>query len=389
MGLAERDIGKGRDRAAVAKPFPLPDGFHAIPWQDADLASIEAHWLALAKRASFPNPFFEAWFLIPSLEALDPRGRVMLAMLIADGELRGLTPLQRSDHHHNRKLTNLSSWTHHNAFCATPLVEREFEDQYWAAILDWCDDHAEGALFLHLPLQCATTSLAAALERACGKAERKLRTVKRQERALLESGQSPESYLASSLTTKKRKELRRQRKRLDELGRVEIVKTRGLGDAQDWCQSFLDLEASGWKGKAGSALSSHSETEVLFRTVIHRAAELGQLERLTLTLDGRPVAMLATFLSGRGAYSFKTAFDEDLARFSPGVQLQLANLEQLSDPGLDWCDSCAAQDHAMIDHIWRERREILWQSVAIGRGPRRFAGAIWTGLEAWWWSRRS
>jgi hypothetical protein len=81
--------------------------------------------------------------------------------------------------------------------------------------------------------------------------------------------------------------------------------------------------------------------------------------------------MLATLLSGDGALSFKTAFDEAYARFSPGVLLQLENLALLDDPALAWCDSCAAADHPMIDSLWRERRPIGRFSVAIGGRGRR------------------
>ena len=79
---------------------------------------------------------------------------------------------------------------------------------------------------------------------------------------------------------------------------------------------------------------------------------------------------LATFLTGLGAYSYKTAFDEAYARFSPGVLLQREALSLVEDPQISWIDSCAAPDHAMIDHIWRERRAIARHSIAIG-GPWR------------------
>ena len=98
----------------------------------------------------------------------------------------------------------------------------------------------------------------------------------------------------------------------------------------------------------------------------------GRLERLSLTLDGRPLAMLATFLSPPGAFSYKTAFAEDFARFSPGVLLQRENLAILERPEIAWTDSCAQADHPMIDHLWRERRTVGRLSIAIG-GPLRRA----------------
>jgi hypothetical protein len=86
--------------------------------------------------------------------------------------------------------------------------------------------------------------------------------------------------------------------------------------------------------------------------------------------------MLATLLAPPGAFAFKTAFAEDFARYSPGVLLQRENLGLLADPDLAWCDSCAAANHPMIDHLWRERRAIGRFSVAIGGRARRAAFSL-------------
>jgi hypothetical protein len=83
--------------------------------------------------------------------------------------------------------------------------------------------------------------------------------------------------------------------------------------------------------------------------------------------------MLATFLTPPGAFSFKTTFDERYARYSPGVLLQRENLAILGRSDIAWSDSCAAADHPMIDHIWRERRAIGRISIAIGGRLRRAA----------------
>jgi hypothetical protein len=46
--------------------------------------------------------------------------------------------------------------------------------------------------------------------------------------------------------------------------------------------------------------------------------------------------MLASFVCPPGAFSYKTAFDERYARFSPGVLLQCENLSLLARPEIDW-----------------------------------------------------
>lgn len=389
MGLADPDQAQTR-RQCRDTPLPgLVDGLHVVGWKDCDFDALQPAWQALARTASMPNPFFEEWYLRPSLEQMDVQGDVLLALFVTGGHLAGLMPLGLNPRYHSRPLANASTWNHHNSFCGGPLVAKGQEEAFWSALLAWCDAHAMSGLFLHLPQLPTDGPLVPALRKACRSMRRPLQTVLRQERALLASELSPEAYLGAALRNKRRKELRRQRKRLSELGEVAIHRSRDGQDIDDWIDRFLALEARGWKGDGGSALASHGQTEALFRLALRSAAEQGKLERLALTIDNRPIAMLATFLAGRAGFSYKTAYDEDYGRFSPGLQLQLANLDLLDDPAMDWCDSCAAQDHSMIDHLWRERREIAWFSIPVGHGPRRMIGNIWTALEAWQWRRKA
>ena len=81
--------------------------------------------------------------------------------------------------------------------------------------------------------------------------------------------------------------------------------------------------------------------------------------------------MLASFLCPPFAFSYKTAFDESLSRFSPGVLLQRDNLAILSNRQITLTDSCASADHPMIDHLWRERRAVGRVSIGIGGAFRR------------------
>jgi hypothetical protein len=68
--------------------------------------------------------------------------------------------------------------------------------------------------------------------------------------------------------------------------------------------------------------------------------------------------MKANLLTGDGGFCFKICFDEEFAKHSPGVLLELENIREAHRRGLTWMDSCADQDHPMIDRLWPERREI-------------------------------
>jgi hypothetical protein len=342
-----------------------------VPWRDLE-AEVPA-WDALAGRASEPNPFFESWYLLPSLRHLPDTDSVMVLRLDRDGELAGLMPVVRSPRYYRWPVPQISSWLHANAFCGVPLVERGAEVAFWQAVLRWADQSPGAALFMHLRGIVVGGPVHAALTAAAACQGRQVETVHREERAMLCSDLSPESYLEASLSGKKRKELRRQANRLADEGTVSFVREQGASGVAEWSAEFLALEKAGWKGEAGSALACEEGTARLFVESLQRAAGRGRLERLTLRLDGKPLAMLATFITPPGAYSYKTAFDERFARFSPGVLLQRENLAVLGRHDIAWTDSCAAADHPMIDHLWRERREIGRLSIAIGGALRRRA----------------
>ena len=330
-------------------------------------------WDSLANAASQPNPFFESWYLLPSLRAFDPDQSVSLLCAEHDGALLGLIPVRSERRYYGKPIPHLATWLHPNSFLGAPLVHAGQEHSFWRALLQWADKQGGSALFLHLAQVPLEGALYTALRDVLAEQGRFAALVHREDRAMLASQLQPDAYLEAALSGKKRKELRRQFSRLSELGAVKFERRTDAVELERWIDEFLALEHSGWKGSAGSALASHQSTARLFREALAGAAANGRLERLTLTLDGDPLAMLASFLTPPGAFSFKTAFDERFSRFSPGVLLQRENLAMLDHPDVQWTDSCAAADHPMIDHIWRERRSIGHISIAIG-GPARRLG---------------
>lgn len=358
------DLVNGRSSAPPAR-------LRVVPW--GELGALDP-WRELAGRAGEPNPFFESWCLIPALEAFDVRGEVQLALLERDGRLEGIMPLARFRSYDRYPLPHLGNWLHANAFCGSPLVAAGAERAFWRELLAWADENAGAALFLHLHELPAGGAAFHALRDEIAAAPRPAAVVKRSERAMLSSTLTPEAYLEQSLSGKKRKELRRQHNRLAEEGALAFERRQDGESLERWIEAFLALEAAGWKGTEGSALASRRDTRAFFVEALSGAAAAGRLERLTLSLDARPVAMLANFLTPPGAFSFKTAFDERLARFSPGVLLQRENLALLARDDIAWADSCAAAGHPMIEHIWREKRTILRVSLGVGGQARRALG---------------
>ncbi len=359
---------------------PATPQVRALAWRDWAQDDQRQRWQVLADAATTPNPFFEPWYLLPALESFDPSGSTCLFTVELGGELVGLMPFCLAGRYGRWPLPHLTTWHHPNAFLGVPLVRAGCEALFWDALFAWVDRQRR-ALFLHLLAMPLEQPLTQALFDVASVGHRPAALVMREQRALLHSPLSPETYLERALTGKKRKELRRQHARLAEQGDLAFARHDDATDIEAWVEQFLALEQGGWKGKAGSAMASAPQTASLFRSALAQAAALGKLERLAITLDGRPIAMLANFITAPGSFSYKTAFDEAYSRFSPGVLLQRENLALLNRADITWCDSCAAPDHPMIDSLWTERRPIGRISIAIGGKARRTAFNLLLALE--------
>jgi CelD/BcsL family acetyltransferase involved in cellulose biosynthesis len=213
------------------------------------------------------------------------------------------------------------------------------------------------------------------------KLDRRCDVVHRTQRALLKTSLSPDDYWRTADRATKRKDIRRLERRLEEIGETRFSRLGEQEDPDPWIEAFLALELGGWKGQAGSALASDPATAELFRTAVRSAHDLRKLDFCRLDLDGEPLAMLVNFLAPPGAYGFKTAFDERYSRYSPGVILQRYNLNILSRPDIDWVDSCAAENHPMIDSLWSDKRSIIRASVSLSGRTNRMIFRIGRSIE--------
>ena len=363
------DLARGDPADGSLRPIEM----HAESWKSSLTSDLLIAWKELEEDACEPNPFYQSWHLPTALEAFDAEGAIKLVQFWQNGVLSGIFPVERTNSYYGYPLPHLRAWLHDNAFCGVPLVRAGSETAFWDALPKWASANAFGALFLHLSQIPEHGPMFGALRQSLRSPDTAAAIVHRVDRAMLHSKMEPDEYLEASMSGKKRKELRRQFNRLSDLGEVTFDRQTGSEGLDSWITAFLALENSGWKGRENSALASSLLTEQYFRGALQTAGPAGKLERLTLLLDGKPLAMLVNFHTPPGAFSFKTTFDEDFSRFSPGVLLQRENLSLLSCEDIDWTDSCAAADHPMIERIWREKRSIVRVNISIGGALRQAA----------------
>lgn len=146
--------------------------------------------------------------------------------------------------------------------------------------------------------------------------------------------------VAKGLPGKFRYSLGVTRRRLDALAGVRFVTVRDSPGFEAEFQDFLALEASGWKGKAGSAiLSSPRKLGYFAALAATLRGTVDYCEINSLHAEGRCIASTFATRTGRTYVLNKSAYDEAYAHLSPGKLLFAQVMERCcSDPELDWFD---------------------------------------------------
>lgn len=185
------------------------------------------------------------------------------------------------------------------------------------------------------------------------------------QRAALKTEGTFDSWLQDNFDQKRRKELKRLRARLSEQGALETQTLSNETDLASFIDDFLRLEASGWKGQKGTALQQDEAMEKALRQGLANLLDAGKLRFWRIVIDGKAIASLFAFVDHGRATLGKIAYDQDFAKYSPGVLIILDATEYFfSDPGVHFADSNAIPGHPMIDRIWRDRLSVADVFVA-------------------------
>jgi CelD/BcsL family acetyltransferase involved in cellulose biosynthesis len=333
------------------------------------LAVPEPAWADLAGRAAEANAFFHpAWARAVARHAEGHDGG--RALLVWDGPARtrllALLPVTSAWQALKLPLPLLVAWQAY-APLTTPLLDAERVDDAARGLI--AAAAAAGALAILLPALSEAGVAATALRRAAARSGAVPYVMNVHQRALLDATQAPEEAL-QTLGAKKLKELRRQRNRIADSGAVTFEMTADPAAVAPALDAFLSLEASGWKGARGTALAQKAGDAAFVREGVAGMIRAGQAQVASLSSGGRIVGAGIVLRHLRRGYFFKIAYDETLAKTSPGVQLTLDITRALcADAGIDTVDSIAVSDHPMIDHVWRARLPVcdLLLPARVGR----------------------
>lgn len=346
----------------------------------ASLCQYVDEWEDLAADALEPNVFYEPWMLLPAIEWL-AAGKSLSFVLVfgssstpdqritalepgsrSERVLCGFFPLELRPRYKGIPVSTFSLWQHVHCFLCTPLVRRACAQPVLAELISW---FAQNRLAPLLELDCITDGGPFARLLAYVLHEQTLMSyvADRSRRGMLTAGSADLDHLPA----RRRKDYKRKERHLFRMGGLEYEELSRTGDHSRWIEEFLQLEAAGWKGRAGTAMAVSAAEQAFFVEMANEAFNRGRLMMLKLSVEGRAIALKCNLIAGEGSFAFKIAFDEEFSRFSPGLVLEVENIRRFREQNeLKWMDSCAAPDHFMINRLWKDRRSL--QTLLISNG---------------------
>jgi hypothetical protein len=327
----------------------------------------------LTYRTIEPNIFFNPRFLAPAMPRLDDKQVRFMVMRDENdikSRLRFLMPytIERPGFAFSRSI--LRAWTTPFGPQGTPLIDRDDPVGVLNDLFDMLGrKHLKLPEILVFPDMLLNRPAAQLIRSIAMDRNLPLFTTHQIERPVIESSKEGTEYLRGAIGARHAKEYRRLWRRLSEKGTLTYAVSRSEDDIRQKLEDFLSLEASGWKGQRGSAMAVDRFRAAFAREAVNNLAARDLARVHTLELDGRVIAVLIVFIEAGEAWTWKTAYDENLAAFSPGVLLMIEVLKNhLEDPNIDRTDSCAVPDHPVASRLFQEREKI--GTLVIGLTPK-------------------
>jgi CelD/BcsL family acetyltransferase involved in cellulose biosynthesis len=332
----------------------------------ARLADVRAAWADLIARADSPNVFMDPTLACAAAMA-DPnaRHRTLLAWKSTDGRRRLVGVWSFAVGRARRSLLPvrvLSAPTFAHCYLATPVVDRDCLDEALDAMLDGVADDPQLPKIVALDLMAATGPTYDALMRVLAQRGSAPCIFEQTRRPKLASELDGKTYLERSLSGSTRKKLRQHRRKLSEQGALTSVIAAEPDAVRRALEEFLTMEASGWKGREGTALLCSTTEAAFMRGAVGALADQGRASVHSLYLNGKPVSMQLVARAGAAAFTWKTAYDEAFRDFSPGtLLLEDYTAAFLADKSIASVDSCSFGDSGFMS-AWTERQTVadLW-----------------------------
>lgn len=330
--------------------------FKCIPLTSASVRALEEGWGDLANVAETPNLFLEPKCVAAALSLYDGRD-VEIIYASHEQKMIFLSLMEGAKGYAKLPVSFSQAAAHTHAYLAHPLVRKGYEEEAAMLFCQWIDSTRKRFCFLkNVVLE---SNFLTALSEVCTAQRRVYSVPVAFSRAAIRYHGDYDTYLNSTLSKKRRKNIGRLYRRLEERGPVSFQQWDASADIDTWLTDFLEMENTGWKKENGTAILCREADINFFEILVKDAATQGNLRFSRLLCGKEAIAYALDIVSTNEAFALKVAYDPAFADYSPGALLEVEVLKRhIADPQISCVDSCTTADNSLVNSLWGERKEI-------------------------------
>ncbi|MGC9974413.1 MAG: GNAT family N-acetyltransferase [Gaiellaceae bacterium] len=217
-------------------------------------------------------------------------------------------------------------------------------------------------------------STESAIVEACGK---RLRLVPRVGAPVLDISDSFEHAYYEKYSSKARREHARRRRKLAELGKVEIDVARTPGEIEVALEDAFRLHALRWEGRFDLSSFGTEQGARFHRDALKRLAESGAAQLLTLRLDGCAIAFRCNLTLCRRMFFYRSAFDPAYYGSAPGILSALEAIKRAAREGFTAIEFLGGNQTYKLELA--DRVEQLYVGFGLASGSR---GILYSRMAA-------
>lgn len=320
------------------------------------LPTLAPAWDDLCARAIEDNVYYSPRYARALIDNIEHDRSLRFAAVWQGPKLVALLPFTCSKIELPFLGTAARAWQTDYTFGCAPLLDRMCSAEAAAGLIDLLSTIKEGEWII--PTMNAHGAACRVMIEALENYDRPWRFSNAFQRASLESGGSFDGHMQTHLSSKRRRELARNRRRLEENGKVAHESHRSGAGLTQAVEAFLKIEASGWKGQRGTALMCLPETRQFALDAFAASSGDSICRADVLTLNGTSIAVSLTAFAGRTGFTVKCTYDEAYRTYSPGLLLEVEIIRSfLTERWAERLDAATNGAH-VIDSLWPGRTEV-------------------------------
>jgi len=282
----------------------------------ATLVALESEWNDAVERAQIPHPFLRHEWIRTWWDCFAGNRQLHVIVVRNGDRIIAIAPLMRATTvSYGLRVRRLALIANDHTPRTDFIVAEKADEAYraiWSALRDDID-RWDVVQLTQLVTSSATATSFTQYATANGLP---VGTWKSSDSPYLELTGTWETYWAS-LPAKFRSNLRNRLSRLTPLGEPALEILVDGADITRACGDAWRLEASGWKDKEGTSITSDVAVQKFYTLLAERAADRGWLRLMFLTAGGRRIAVSYSAVYDGRMFLLKTGHDREFHTCSP------------------------------------------------------------------------